>query len=207
LDDSTIVGKCQGGQAEFYGQLVDKYSGRIINLGYAMMGNRHDAEDVAQEAFVRAYKGLGKFQKKAKFSSWLYQIALNLCKDHLKAKSRHARPTDEEQLRNMDGNPKEQAPAGDHPGRALGKMREAINKLPCSTARRSCCVTCRGWNTRTWRRSRRCRRIRSGEGLPGARDAAREPGAERGHVLAREGGEGKGQRAEGRRPMKLDAVV
>ena len=84
MDDSTIVGKCQNGQAEFYGRLVDKYSARIINLGYAMMGNRHDAEDVAQEAFVRAYKGLARFQKKAKFSSWLYQIALNLCRDRLR---------------------------------------------------------------------------------------------------------------------------
>ena len=130
MDDSTIVGKCQSGQAECYGQLVDKYSGRIINLGYAMMGNRHDAEDVAQEAFVRAYKGLHKFQKKAKFSSWLYQIALNLCKDHLKAKSRHARPTDDEQLANMDGNPKEQAPRLIIQDELSGKMREAINKLP-----------------------------------------------------------------------------
>ena len=130
MDDSTIVGKCQSGQAEFYGQLVDKYSGRIINLGYAMMGNRHDAEDVAQEAFVRAYQGLGKFQKKAKFSSWLYQIALNLCKDHLKAKSRHARPTDDEQLANMDGNPKDQAPRLIIQDELSGKMREAINKLP-----------------------------------------------------------------------------
>ena len=147
MDDSTIVGKCQGGQAEFYGRLVDKYSARIINLGYAMMGNRHDAEDVAQEAFVRAYKALAKFQKKAKFSSWLYQIALNLCKDHLKAKSRHAKPTDDEQLsqmladnpdRNlspkqisqMNGDPKEQAPRIIIQDELSGKMRDAINKLP-----------------------------------------------------------------------------
>lgn len=130
MDDSTIVGKCQGGQAEFYGRLVDKYSARIINLGYAMMGNRHDAEDVAQEAFVRAYKGLGRFERKAKFSSWLYQIALNLCKDHLKAKSRHARTANDEQMANMDGNPQEQAPRVILQNELSGKMTEAINKLP-----------------------------------------------------------------------------
>ena len=130
MDDSTIVGKCQGGQAELYGQLVDKYSARIINLGYAMMGNRHDAEDVAQEAFVRAYKSLTKFQKKAKFSSWLYQIALNLCKDQLKARSRHARPTDDEQMNATPGNPKEQAPRVIIQAELSGKMSEAINKLP-----------------------------------------------------------------------------
>ena len=130
MDDSTIVGKCQDGQAELYGRLVDKYSARIINLGYAMMGNRHDAEDVAQEAFVRAYNGLGRFQKKAKFSSWLYQIALNLCKDHLKAKSRHARTANDEQMANMDGNPQEQAPRVIIQDELSGKMRDAINKLP-----------------------------------------------------------------------------
>ena len=130
VDDSTIVGKCQEGQSQHYGQLVDKYSARIINLGYAMMGNRHDAEDVAQEAFVRAFKGLARFQKKAKFSSWLYQIALNLCKDHLKAKSRHARAGGDDQLANMDGNPQEQAPRVILQAELSGKMSEAINKLP-----------------------------------------------------------------------------
>jgi RNA polymerase sigma-70 factor (ECF subfamily) len=130
VDDSTIVGKCQSGQSEFYGRLVDKYSARIINLGYAMMGNRHDAEDVAQEAFVRAYKGLARFERKAKFSSWLYQIALNLCKDHLKAKSRHARTASDEQMANMDGDPQEQAPRVILQNELSGKMAEAINKLP-----------------------------------------------------------------------------
>ena len=130
MDDSTIVSKCQEGHSEFYGRLVDKYSARIINLGYAMMGNRHDAEDVAQDAFVRAYRALGRFQKKAKFSSWLYQIALNLCKDQLKAKSRHARTGGDEQMANMDGNPQEQAPRIILQGELSEKMRDSINRLP-----------------------------------------------------------------------------
>lgn len=130
FDDSTIVGKCQDGQTEQYGRLVDKYSARIINLGYAMMGNRHDAEDVAQEAFVRAYKGLARFQRKAKFSSWLYQIALNLCKDYLKAKSRHARTAPDEQLANINANPQQQAPRVIVQAELSQKMGEAINKLP-----------------------------------------------------------------------------
>ena len=130
VEDSALITKCLEGNAEAYGRLVDKYSARIINLAYAMLGDRHQAEDIAQDAFVRAFKGLPKFERKAKFSSWLYQIALNLCKDHLKAKSRHARPTDEEQLRNMDGNPKEQAPRVIIQDELSGKMREAINKLP-----------------------------------------------------------------------------
>ncbi len=130
MDDTLLIRQCLAGQVECYGQLVERYSARIINLAYSMIGNRHDAEDVAQEAFVRAYKGLAKFQKKAKFSSWLYQIALNLCKDYLKAKSRHARTVDDEQLAAIDGNPQDQAPRVILKEELSQKMRESINKLP-----------------------------------------------------------------------------
>jgi RNA polymerase sigma-70 factor (ECF subfamily) len=130
LEDSSLVKRCLAGQAEAYGTLVDRYSARIINLGYAMIGDRHDAEDIAQEAFVRAYKALGRFEKRSKFSSWLYQIALNLCKDYLKSRARHAKATDDEQLQNLDGKPGDQAPRVILQGELSEKMREAINKLP-----------------------------------------------------------------------------
>ncbi|HEX7896454.1 MAG TPA: RNA polymerase sigma factor [Planctomycetota bacterium] len=129
-EDTALVGQCLGGKPEAYGRLVEKYSARIINLAYAMMSDRHEAEDVAQEAFVRAYKGLPRFQRKAKFSSWLYQIALNLCKDHLKAKSRHAKSADEDQLNGVDGNPRDEAATMVVEGELSQKMRERIQELP-----------------------------------------------------------------------------
>ena len=129
-EDTSLIGQCLGGKPEAYGRLVEKYSGRIINVAYAMMSDRHEAEDIAQEAFVRAYKGLARFERKAKFSSWLYQIALNLCKDHLKAKSRHAKSAGEEQLEGVDGNPREEAGAQIVQGELSEKMREAIQELP-----------------------------------------------------------------------------
>lgn len=132
MDDSTLIGKCLRGDAQCYGQLVDKYSGRILNLGFAMLGSRHDAEDVAQEAFVRAYRSLARFEKRARFSSWLYQIALNLCRDQLKARSRHARSAEEEQLAALDGNPREQAPRLVLQEELSRKMQDAIQKLPVS---------------------------------------------------------------------------
>jgi len=130
LDDTVLIRRCLSGEVQAYGVLVDRYSARIINLAYAMLGDRHEAEDIAQEAFVRAYRGLAKFERKAKFSSWLYQIALNLCKDHLKAKSRHARSADEEQLAALDGDPKDQAPRMLLEVELSEKMREAIGRLP-----------------------------------------------------------------------------
>lgn len=130
VDDSTLVGKCLGGDSSSYGQLVDKYSARILNLGFAMLGSRQDAEDVAQEAFVRAFRSLSRFEKRAKFSSWLYQIALNLCRDRLKSRVRHGRTADEEQLAGIGGNPGEQAPRVMLQQELSQKMTDAVNKLP-----------------------------------------------------------------------------
>ena len=129
-DDSRLVGRCLEGHTESYGVLVNRHSGRIINLAFAMVGDRQDAEDVAQEAFVRAFKALPKFRRKAKFSSWLYQIALNLCRDRLKARSRHAKPTDQEQLAAIDTGAKNQAPRLVVRAELSKKMREAVNELP-----------------------------------------------------------------------------
>ncbi len=98
-----LVTRALKGDTESYGKLVDRYSTRIINLALMMCGDRHEAEDIAQEAFIRAYRALWKFERRAKFSSWLYQIAVNLCKDTLKRRSRRAKSADENALIALDG--------------------------------------------------------------------------------------------------------
>lgn len=128
--DTNIIKACLEGEVERYGLLVDRYGAKIINLAYMMVGDRHHAEDLAQEAFVRAYRGLPRFEHKAKFSSWLYQITLNLCKDHLKAKSRHARSLEDEHLEMLDGDPKEQVHRVILEAELSEKMRECIKQLP-----------------------------------------------------------------------------
>lgn len=130
VDDTALVKSCLDGQTQAYGALVEKYSARIINLAYGMMGDRHEAEDIAQEAFVRAYKALPRFERKAKFSSWLYQIALNLCRDRLKARSRHAKSAEEETLEGLDADPRDEATQAILQVELSDKMREAINDLP-----------------------------------------------------------------------------
>ncbi len=128
--DTSLIKQCLDGEIQRYGILVDRYSARIINLAYMMVGDRHDAEDIAQDAFVRAYKALPRFERKAKFSSWLYQIALNLCKDYLKAKSRHAKSVDDEHLESLDGNPRDEAQLVILEEELSEKMREVIRTLP-----------------------------------------------------------------------------
>ncbi|MBI2901948.1 MAG: RNA polymerase sigma factor [Planctomycetes bacterium] len=128
--DTLLIRKCLDGDVSAYSELVDRYSARIVNLAYMMIGNRHDAEDIAQEGFIRAYRGLGKFQQKAKFSSWLYQITLNLCKDYLKAKARTVKSLDDEQLMAMDPGTPEHASRRLLENELSEIMRVSIGKLP-----------------------------------------------------------------------------
>jgi RNA polymerase sigma-70 factor, ECF subfamily len=60
-------------------ELVRRYADRIYNLAYRMTGNRTEAEDMAQEAFIRAYRGLPGFKPELQFGAWLYRIAVNVC--------------------------------------------------------------------------------------------------------------------------------
>lgn len=129
--DTALIRKSLKGDAESYGELVGRYSARLINLAFMMVGDRHLAEDIAQEAFIRAFRSLGKFERRAKFSSWLYQIALNLCKDHLKAKSRHAKSMEREQLAALDGGTTRLgAPRQAAKMEFTGALADAINALP-----------------------------------------------------------------------------
>lgn len=74
------------GDREAFGEIVDLFKDKVFQLCYRMLGNRHEAEDIAQEAFVRAYVNIHSFDQKRKFSTWLYRIATNLCIDRIRKK-------------------------------------------------------------------------------------------------------------------------
>lgn len=86
VDDVQLVARSLKQDHEAFGQLIDRHSSRIVNLAYRMVGNRAEAEDLAQEAFLTAFKALSTFRADSKFSTWLYRIATNKCKDWLRAK-------------------------------------------------------------------------------------------------------------------------
>lgn len=85
-DEAKLIARSQQQDHEAFGQLIDRYAGVVVNLAYRMVGNRADAEDLAQDAFVAAFKALPMFRADAKFSTWLYRIAANKCKDWLRSK-------------------------------------------------------------------------------------------------------------------------
>ena len=84
--ENEIIQRILNGNREEFSFFVDKYQGPIYNLVYRLTGSRHDAEDLAQETFIKAYKSLNNFQIKKKIFSWLYTIAINLTRNHLKKK-------------------------------------------------------------------------------------------------------------------------
>jgi RNA polymerase sigma-70 factor, ECF subfamily len=74
------------GDQNAYSEVVELYKDKVYQICYRMLGNRHEAEDMAQEAFVRAYVNIQSFNINLKFSTWLYRIATNLCIDRIRKK-------------------------------------------------------------------------------------------------------------------------
>ena len=77
-----------GGDVDSFNQLVLRWERPIYSLAYRVLGREEDARDVTQETFLRAFRALPGFKRQAKFSSWLYRIALNLCRDWIRRQRR-----------------------------------------------------------------------------------------------------------------------
>jgi RNA polymerase sigma-70 factor, ECF subfamily len=82
--DEELVARSKTGDTDSFNQLVKRWERPIFALAYRTLGREEDARDVTQETFLRAFRALGGFKGDAKFSSWLYRIALNLCRDWMR---------------------------------------------------------------------------------------------------------------------------
>src|ERR1700745_4073330 len=86
--DEELVARSIRGDADSFNELILRWERPIYALAYRQIGREEDARDVCQETFLRAYRALAGFRGQAKFSSWLYRIALNLCRDWLRKERR-----------------------------------------------------------------------------------------------------------------------
>ena len=86
--DEELVARSIGGDSESFDQLILRWERPIFALAYRTIGREEEARDVCQETFLRAFRALPRFRGDAKFSSWLYRIALNLCRDWLRRERR-----------------------------------------------------------------------------------------------------------------------
>lgn len=103
-DDHQIIERIRAGQTQCYGILVKRYERLVFSLALRMMKSREDAEEVAQDVFVKAYQALDSFKGEAKFSSWLYRITYNRSLDMLARNKRHPAFEDSDAIADEDLN-------------------------------------------------------------------------------------------------------
>jgi RNA polymerase sigma-70 factor, ECF subfamily len=87
--DSELVRQIQSGTAAAFDELMLRYKHPIVNFVFRMLGNAEDANDVAQDVFVRVYQKLDTYRPETKFSTWLFALARNAAIDHLRWRARH----------------------------------------------------------------------------------------------------------------------
>lgn len=86
--DGAIISRCKNQDAEAFGLLVDRYQARVFGFVRRMVRSVEDAEDIAQEVFIRAFQNIDRFDGRASLTTWLFKIASNLCIDRVRRKER-----------------------------------------------------------------------------------------------------------------------
>lgn len=131
--DSDVISRAAGGDPSAFEALVERHRSMVYRVAYQFAGNHYDAEDIAQEVFIKVYRSLDRFRQDAQLSSWMYRIVMNACIDH---RRRHtaagAAPFGEEAEQKMlntveeTPGPEDRAYAGE-----LGQVLELeIGRLP-----------------------------------------------------------------------------
>jgi len=86
---TAVLVRARQGDGDAFRELVERHSRDAFRLAYRITGNEHDAEDVVQESFLRAYRQLGRFESRANFGTWLYHIVANCSIDLIRARRAH----------------------------------------------------------------------------------------------------------------------
>ena len=88
--DNELIGKFLNGDREAFDELVVRHQKQVYATAYRMVGHAETAEEIAQETFIRAFKGLRSFRRKSSFSTWMYRVTMNLCYTELKRRKKEA---------------------------------------------------------------------------------------------------------------------
>lgn len=135
MEEQALVRRAQAGEQTAFEELVRAYESRIYAVALRWTGNREDALDISQEVFLRVFRFLGSFDSRSSFSTWLYRVAVNVCKDAVAKRAR----LQEQPLERSDGEENYEAELPDSryepeivfENRARGELlTEAIAALP-----------------------------------------------------------------------------
>ena len=131
--DADLISRAAGGDPSAFQAIVERHRSMVYRVAYQFAGNHHDAEDIAQDVFIKVYRSLDRFRQDAQLTSWMYRIVMNACIDHRRRqRSAIAAPFGDEAEQRMlntpEGTPgpEERAYAGE-----LGQVLESeIGRLP-----------------------------------------------------------------------------
>ena len=84
--EQALIRQCQAGDKDAFGRLVKRFAGRAVGAAYVLLGNREDALDASQDAFVRAWRNIGRFDGRSKFYTWYSTVLRNVCISRLRRK-------------------------------------------------------------------------------------------------------------------------
>lgn len=128
-DERILIAAVRNGDTDAFAQLIAPLQRRIYSMCYDLCGSHDDAQDIAQEAFIKAYKGLPNFAGEAAFSTWMYRIAVNSWIDHKRRNSMRNMQSDIEAEDLLDDStPKPDAIAG--AALLTQYIEEAVGRLP-----------------------------------------------------------------------------
>ena len=127
LDESALVEASLAGRSGAFDLIVERHKRTVYQLCYRFTANHEDASDLSQDVFIRAFRGLGSFRRQSSLGTWLYRIGVNVCLNHVNARSPRTEPIEERQ--HVDTRSDSPADRVFKSERAA-QVRDAIARLP-----------------------------------------------------------------------------
>ena len=130
MDEAELVGAARGGDRQAFDELVRRTFVDTFTLARRLTGNEEDARDVVQEAYLRAWKGIGKFRGDAAFSTWLYRITANAAASSIQRRRRHRVVPFDDDFEPVDAGAEQLVSQGAETAEALDRIADALDDLP-----------------------------------------------------------------------------
>lgn len=124
MEELELIQRSLDGELEAWGEIVKRYKQAVFGIALGILGNPADAEDATQDAFIRAYENLHRYDLKRKFSTWIFTIVSNICKNQLR-RQRFGSIEDEARIAATNGDPAREVLRDEH----SKLVREALNRL------------------------------------------------------------------------------
>src|SRR3954469_1397624 len=131
--DSDLVSRAAGGDLTAFQALVERHRAMVYRIAYQFAGNHHDAEDIAQEVFIKIYRSLNRFRQDAQLTSWIYRIVMNACIDHRRRSRMNASAADGDEAEYRMSNAPEETPGPEdraYAGEIGEVLQHEIGRLP-----------------------------------------------------------------------------